>query len=437
MKSTRHTKLPLRKRLLFSLLIFLGLVVVTEGISWLGIAYVEEAFSLAQIHEDLKSGSQGAAEGTQIASESAVLHPFLGWVHDPGLKEGVSEFGFVETAPTIQKQTEDKLIVAVLGGSVAMNLATEGGDALKQALAEHNPDKEITIICLASSGYRQPQQLFVLNYFLALGAEFDVVVNIDGFNEVALHPSEDAFRGVFYAYPRSWDYRVRSIPDPEITPQIYELMSIEQDRQAWAVRFNKPASRYSSTLGLIWRCWDNHLKRQLVDGRDQLVQHRLKRELRYVEGGPRRRYDETDEQFSRLVDLWQRCSVQLHQICTARNIQYHHVLQPNFYFAGTKVMSENEQDLLRRPQYMQTVAQGYPRLVEAGSELKESGVRFHDLTRIFDEATETIYADNCCHFAQSGNEMLARRIAEEIVAARLTPFAEDDGRLQHPTETGN
>jgi len=33
-------------------------------------------------------------------------------------------------------------------------------------------------------GFKQPQQLQVLTYFLSVGQEFDMVVNIDGFNDV-------------------------------------------------------------------------------------------------------------------------------------------------------------------------------------------------------------------------------------------------------------
>ena len=41
-------------------------------------------------------------------------------------------------------------------------------------------------LCLSHEGYKQPQQLLVPTYFLSIGQVFDLVVNIDGFNEVAL-----------------------------------------------------------------------------------------------------------------------------------------------------------------------------------------------------------------------------------------------------------
>jgi hypothetical protein len=40
-------------------------------------------------------------------------------------------------------------------------------------------------------GYKQPQQLMALNWFMALGGEFDIVINLDGFNDVALPALEN------------------------------------------------------------------------------------------------------------------------------------------------------------------------------------------------------------------------------------------------------
>ena len=41
---------------------------------------------------------------------------------------------------------------------------------------------------MAHEGYKQPQQALVLAYFLSIGQPFDLVINIDGLNEVALSP---------------------------------------------------------------------------------------------------------------------------------------------------------------------------------------------------------------------------------------------------------
>ena len=52
---------------------------------------------------------------------------------------------------------------------------------------------------MAHGGWKQPQQLLALSWILALGGELDVLINVDGFNEVALDGVENAERGVFPA----------------------------------------------------------------------------------------------------------------------------------------------------------------------------------------------------------------------------------------------
>ena len=46
------------------------------------------------------------------------------------------------------------LIVAVFGGSVAMFQSTEEGDSLRTAIAAKFPNRDVSIVCLASGGYR-------------------------------------------------------------------------------------------------------------------------------------------------------------------------------------------------------------------------------------------------------------------------------------------
>jgi hypothetical protein len=43
------------------------------------------------------------------------------------------------------------------------------------------------------------------------------------------------------------------------------------------------------------------------------------------------------------------------------------------------------------------------------------GVLFHHLTGIFATNPESIYIDNCCHFNQAGNEIMADAIAGAIL----------------------
>ncbi len=124
------------------------------------------------------------------------LHPFFGYVIKPGnypkqFSVAVNRHGFLTPYeyPFIRSNS-NQFIVGVFGGSVASIFAVN--DNVSQGFTKklkNFPDlanKEIIVMDFASGGYKQPQQLLILNYFLAIGQTFDVVINIDGFNEVAL-----------------------------------------------------------------------------------------------------------------------------------------------------------------------------------------------------------------------------------------------------------
>ena len=60
--------------------------------------------------------------------------------------------------------------------------------------------------------------------------------------------------------------------------------------------------------------------------------------------------------------------------------------------------------------YRKGVELGYPYLRRRGRELSSRGVQFFDLTEIFEENEEPLYADHCCHFNERGIQIFARAI---------------------------
>jgi hypothetical protein len=79
-------------------------------------------------------------------------------------------------------------VIGIFSGSVAQWFALQGSERLVNELGE-NPafrDRDIVVLDFSQGGFKQPQQVQTLSYFLAIGQEFDLVVNIDGFNEIAL-----------------------------------------------------------------------------------------------------------------------------------------------------------------------------------------------------------------------------------------------------------
>ena len=154
----------------------------------------------------------------------AQVHPYVGYVEEPRADSGfapyrggpavpVSEYGYID----------DKLPFRLEGpaGSSSgswvdrsrVTSPSTGPGVSEAELAKDSrfAGKELVFVNLALGGYKQPQQLMTLAYLLSLGAEFDVILNIDGFNEVARRRrSRSGSNSQFPAFPRSWRTRIAS-----------------------------------------------------------------------------------------------------------------------------------------------------------------------------------------------------------------------------------
>ena len=185
-----------------TVLLVIGVVELASLAIWLTFPPVSRA-DLATIQENV------AALGTERKNDLEVLHPYVGWAFNPDATQlpgdvaGVNALGFVDSGPSVRRRSPDRFVIGVFGGSVAQQMTTIGEQAFRDRLAA-SPllrGRSVEIVRLAMSGYKQPQQLMALNYVLALGGEFDVVVNIDGFNETGLVVGENDGQQVFAAYP--------------------------------------------------------------------------------------------------------------------------------------------------------------------------------------------------------------------------------------------
>ncbi len=347
-----------------------------------------------------------------------VTHPYVGFVltsSDPKLQD-LKDVGWIE--PSLYKRSPERVIIALTGGSVARQLWTQGGKTLRQELAssERFKGKEIVFVGLCLGGYKQPQQLMILNYLLSLGGEFDVIINLDGFNEVALHEPENGAHGIFPIFPRWWHSRINDVANAEDRANAGELAYLQ--RQLREIQ-HSPFTRVMSYLqvGKLWRAFRIkrlHREISLVVERTAKPDAGVARRLAAT--GPRWKFTE-DELYDHLVGIWSRGSLQMHWLSQGNGIKYFHFLQPNQYVEGTKTMGKAERKRAYDPKmrFRTGVVKGYPKLIEAGKELAEQGVAYTDLTRIFAEVDEPMYFDTCCHVTDEGSQMLAKAVARRVI----------------------
>jgi len=346
-----------------------------------------------------------------------ILHPYVGVVltqHDPAQRD-LRDLGWLQRA--LYTRSKDRLIVALTGGSVAHQVYELAAGVLQEELAKvpRFGGREVVVVGLSMGGYKQPQQLMILSYLLSLGGEFDVVINLDGFNEVALHEPENGSNGVFPIFPRLWNARVNDVVDPDLRALAGELAYLRKQLEALRTWRDLPALRYFQT-GRLWRAFRvKRLHREVDRVVAEISQPGKSGVQRYVATGPRWQFDE-QELYDHLTAIWRHASLQMHHLSRGNGAEYYHFLQPNQYVAGSKPMGPDE---LRRAydpgmRYRPGVVKGYPKLIAAGQQLLASGVVFHDLTQLFVNETAPMYRDTCCHFSQPGVEAIARAIAQVI-----------------------
>ncbi len=358
-----------------------------------------------------------------------VLHPYLGFVLHPSPEEDSSnEYGFIGALPPFAigslegaREARAEAVVAVVGGSVAQRMAHKARDVLASELSEGTcfEGREIQIVNLALPGVKQPQQLMTLEYFLSIGAVIDVVISLDGFNEVALPISENLAHGVNPFYPRNWKFHVAGLQDIPTMRRIGVIEFWRETRKGLATGFSTAPLRWSVMANTVWWLVDQAIERHVTMGMLDitLAQHEGSQSAGgYLRRGPSRTYPNEQEHYRDLVAVWERSTHLIAQASRAAGIASFHFLQPNQRVPHSKVFTDEERRvaLPRRQAYDVPARKGYPQLTAAAQRMRDAGLPFNDLTMVFADVTEQVYVDGCCHVNTFGSEILARAIADAV-----------------------
>lgn len=372
---------------------------------------------------------------------TAQLHPYFGFAMRPGIAaqgaaiEGVAalpadapgqalltsnNFGFPARVD-YPFGSEQDFIVGIFGGSAAGALAVSEGGRIGASLSQHPAvaGRRVRVLNFARGGYKQPQQLLLLNYFLFIGQRFDVIVNVDGFNEVVLGTLNQG-QGVDASMPA-----VRMLTSFESVLSGDRAFSLGLARVALAreelarVRARRRASR----LALLY--WARG-----VESRRAAEHYAASRKGVRTEIDPNASWlaflpPLPGSGEDRLVDLWERGSRTMAQLAELRGIPYLHVLQPNQYYRSSRRFTDEERAIAFNPasSYWEPAKKLYPKLRARGLEMSESGFPFFDAALLFDKVPVSVYADDCCHYNALGNELLAEFVRERIANALDTPLS--------------
>lgn len=419
---------------IFLLVVFLLLVEVLAQLTFRAI--YDHSYRPKKLYQLTPASWITGQDETGVPSHltDLVIHPYFGFAVDAA---GVARkgLGFGQgTSPLVSRQYAGKLRVLVLGGSVAVQLMLpEQADgtsfferAVKDALQQGGINIDVWFFNAALPGFKQPQQFIAYSYLLTQGAEFDLVVNLDGFNEMTLAMLEGKPKGLSPAYPRGWDVMLGNRMTANKLRQLAKLLKLRED-QAQLIEFaqSTPLAR-SAMVGLVLahKVVANEERAQtMVAAIEQEKQHG---ELSFEEGGIPFDYDDEEQSYGYLATLWKRSSVLLSQLTASNDSAYLHVFQPNQYLEGSKPLSSQEREKYYVPDngFGPVYRAAYPHFQQQMKELAAAGVWFADASMIFKNEQQTVYSDWCCHFNEQGLRQLAEYIAREIATGfeRLRPI---------------
>jgi hypothetical protein len=272
-------------------------------------------------------------------------------------------------------------------------------------------------------GYKQPQQLLILNYILSLGQEFDFVINIDGFNEVALsnlNYQENialSMPSVQHLLPlRDVASNNLGVDELSAIAKIVENREELRERQE-TLQKSKLASTYLfrvvSTQAAAKKYQENLMEFEKIRGQKQ--QNPQQDSILRIENA--REAVDVDTAFNRMAELWANSSRLMKGSLENQNSLYFHFIQPNQYYPTGRSFSEEERKLaiIDNHPYEVGVQKGYPVLLQKIEQLQGENIPIFNALEIFDNVNGMVYIDSCCHYNKAGNQVFATYIADSIV----------------------
>ena len=400
--------LPFRKKALYyALLLFLTLLALE------GMARIAYYAAYGQGYDGGRPELPATAplalpdRAAATAAPWRIRHPFYGYT--PNLPR----HDLNEMPP--RPRREDMLLVGLVGGSVAAEVQPFLEQALRRYFAANNLPRQPAVLNLTFWTVRQPQPTLLTAHNLLLGGEVDLLVNLDGLNEISqiMHTAQED--RVFPFFPGRWHRRVRLTPAELLLAGRIAILRREQARRS-AVQETSPLRR-SAAFGLANRWRQERTAAQII---------RLNRELTTAQSayslekfGPRSWLAAAQELRPAAARFWYRSSLMLSRLAAMAGADYYHFLQPNQYVPDAKPLSPAERESAYDPagEWRSFVVQGYPLLRQFNRALPRAGVNYFDLTAIFADNRETLYRDDCCHLNDRGYALLAAEMVQRMAPA--------------------
>lgn len=369
------------------LLMTIVVAMIVEGVS-LGILVIQTGSW--QQHRDRRerAANRATEEWPDIAPvASTMLHPYVGSVPSPAAAaaapatdDGPARTTFVNQGVAVHRRSADRLLIGITGGSAARRLSRDATDVLATELSSwpEFAGRTCHFVLLAADEYKQPQQLMLFNDQLSQGAEFDLLINLDGLNEVTLPITGNIPAGMNTCYPSDWGQTTVEVTRTDYLHNIGLVKYLNQQQRISAIRAGTFPSSLSPTAQLIWSYEHSQRDRDIAEAR-QKAEAMTRQAATYCSSGPPEKFHSPQEIYDRCIDLWCRSSILMHRECEINNIRYFHFLEP------IPRRTLEAQDARRK-----SISSCIPLMQTSSRQLlKDAGVEFTDLSDLSVAARET------------------------------------------------
>lgn len=410
-----------RRLVLFAARIGIAILILELGALGAYLVSRKQSFSYSEMWRRLEVAARvesqlpvSLSEQRRSEHQGRMLTPFYGWARPSSDRKSVDEYGLPNggRASPIVKRSSSTINVLFLGGSVAEQCVAE----LAQGLSGLNHifrNRQVVVVSAAIGGHKQPQQLYILSYLALMGAEFDIVINLDGFNEVYVAGRDNRLYGSNPFYPVYWKALAQSAPSAEVLKDGGVIALLESLDGFLARLASRPLFRHSIFSLVLWdtlheliTCKMTEKTIQVASGAPDL-------------SGPAFDYSNNEHLVRELVRVWTDSSRQIGNLSKLYGFQYFHFLQPNHFIHTKKLTKEEEQLGLCATCEGETsmanlVQKAFPMMSANAQILEQSGENFKDLTPIFKDEARHIYGDKTCHFTPDGNKLIVDQIVNFI-----------------------
>ena len=341
-----------------------------------------------------------------------IQHPFYGYT--------AARQGYELNVMPPRERREGQVTIGLVGGSVAEDVTPHFQRALSRYFTANNWPRRPVVREMDYGTMKQPQQVLIAANTLLLGGHYDLIVNLDGYNDL-VRPVEEYERGTFPIFPHHWSSLAGLTHEESILAGRIGILRVEQGELAGAASYRW--LRPSAFFGLLHRYRWERRERQIIQLNHELAAKRSAYSLDKY--GPRRVFRTTADLSQEAAAAWYRSSLLLAAAAELAGAEYYHFLQPNQYVPGAKPLTAEELACCytaggyRESLYRTT----YPLTARLGEKLQRQAVNYFDLSYIFQGNDETLYRDECCHLNDRGSELLAAVLVERLEPALLRAAA--------------